>query len=168
MEEIVELFEELRGSWEYNFYGYIKKLSPLDKDDIANGVLLKLFTAYEEDRIDMKNLKNYMFITYRNHIYGLFNKKKTISIDNVEIYQQASPDVDYIEVYEYNPIIKKIEKLIGVKQCQEIIAFYANKLSTDKDDINPRTGETFNGTDSRRYETWRRKLRFFLNNKEKN
>jgi len=164
MEEILNVFEENRKKWEYHFSGYLRKVLPMDKDDVANGVLLKILEAYKNNKIDMDNLSNYMFISYRNHLYGLYNKKRTLYTEDMKIVEENEENDGFIEVFEdENPILKKIEEIIGVNRLKEIISYYEYKLSPKGEEVlNPFTNSKFTEADKKRYQIWRRKIKKYL------
>lgn len=172
MEEILNTFNENRYKWEYKYYGYINKLVAYDKDDIANEVLLRMITKYNEGKIDMSNLKNYMFITYRNYVNELTIKEKTDSFREIKDDYLTNDTEEIIEI-EKDPRLTMILGIIGKSKYNELLKYYDRdnyRLNSniidyeDDDEITPIL--EFNKSDRRRYIDWRRKIKMGL--KEKN
>jgi len=175
MEEILEVLDRNRKKWEYKYYGYINQIRGYDKDDIYNEVFLKVYKQYQLGRIDMDTIEDYIFISYRNTLIQLSNKKGNQTNSHIEYVDDIREDVgegqDYIEYFnEDNPIRKKIKEIIGDDNFNELIEYYKYKSAPTSDKHlyrNPFTDEPFDYRDQRRHQRLRRKLRFYFNNNKK-
>lgn len=175
MKEILEVLDKNRKKWEYKYSGFIKQIISYDKDDIYNEVFIRVYRQYQLGRIDMDTIEDYIFISYRNTIIQLSNKKGNQKNNHIEYVDDIREDVgegsDYIEYYnDDNPIRKKIIELIGDDNFNELIEYYTYKSApTSQKHLfrNPKTDEPFCYKDQRRHQKLRRKLRFYFNNNKK-
>lgn len=177
MEEILKVLDKNRRKWEYKYSGYINQLVSYDKDDIYNEVFMRVYKQYQLGRIDMDTIEDYIFIAYRNTLYGLCEKKNNQKNNFIEYDDDIREDIgegsDYIEYYvvEDNPIRKKIKEIIGDDNFNELIEYYKYKSAPTSQKhlfLNPKTDEPFCYKDQRRHQQYRRKLRFYFNNNKKN
>jgi hypothetical protein len=175
MEEILKVLDTNRRKWEYKYSGYIKQIVSYDKDDIYNEVFLKVYKQYQLGRIDMNTIEDYIFISYRNTIIALANKKGNKKNSHIEYVDDIREDFgegsDYIEYFnDDNPIKKKIIEIIGDDNFNELIEYYTYKSAPTSQKhlfTNPTTEEPFCYKDQRKHQRLRRKLRFYLNNNKK-
>jgi hypothetical protein len=175
MEEILKVLDTNRRKWEYKYSGFFNQIVSYDKDDVYNEVFLKVSKQYQLGMIDMDTIEDYIFITYRNTLIQLSNKKGNQRNNHIEYDDCIREDVgegsDYIEYYnEDNPIRKKIIEIIGDDNFNELIQYYTYKsapTSVKHLYTNPTTEEPFCYRDQRRHQKLRRKLRFYFNNNKK-
>jgi hypothetical protein len=175
MKEILEVLDKNRKKWEYKYSGFIKQIISYDKDDIYNEVFIRVYRQYQLGRIDMDTIEDYIFISYRNTIIQLSNKKGNQKNNHIEYDDDIREDVgegsDYIEYFnDDNPIRKKIKEIIGSDNFNELIEYYKYKSAPTSQKhlfTNPTTDEPFCYKDQRRHQKLRRKLRFYFNNNKK-
>ena len=161
MNEIVKILNKNKKKWEHYMYGYFNKLKgKYDKDDVSQMVLLKVFKKYQEDKIDMDDIENYLFLAYRNTVYTLCKK-----FTNKEIQYDVIIDNDtYEEEYEFypidSPVLNKIKKILGEDGYKEILRFYDLKGNMKRVHPNSKP-EEYNYTDKDidRFYRWREKIK---------
>ena len=106
--QIKELLDKVRRKYEYAFSGYFKYV---DRDEAYSEVLFRLLDKYNEGRIDISNVENYMFITYRNYLYGCWRDSQRY---NPNITPDMLPEDTYDTQYEFyeDPMLSKIKDIL--------------------------------------------------------
>ena len=160
MEEIIDLLNKVRRKYEYAFSGYIQLIDET-KDDIYQEVLLSLLTKYKQNKIDMANLENYIFITYRNHVYSLSRKtiRRRENSDKIDWYEEDLED-GFGEVYDDDTtrILNRIKEIIGEERYNQLVEYYKHLLLNRKDRKKWRE-ENHLIYSPRTFQKWRKKIR---------
>ena len=168
MEEIIKVLNKNKRKWEYYLSGYFNKLKgKYDAEDVYQEVLIKLFEKYQEDKINMDDLENYMFLTYRNCVYHLSNKLVNKEIQYCENIDNETYEEDF-ELYS-SPTIEIIKKILGEETYKDIIRFYELRDGLQK--VHPKTkpeGYDYTDKDVDRFYRLREKIKkYFKKNKLK-
>ena len=167
MNEIINVLNKNRRKWEYYLSGYFNKLKGrYDTEDVYQEVLIKLFEKYQQNKINMNDLENYMFLTYRNCVFQLSKK-----LTNQEIQYDIYIDVDtYEEDYELfqSPTIEKIRMILGEEDYQNILRFYELRDGLQKiHDKNKPEGYDYTDKDVDRFYRLREKIKKYFNKNKK-